>query len=239
MDPLVWVAGKILKWFARLASKQYSSMFVDGTNPTPRSQPASTTRSADRAISTVSSGSRRQTGTALARRVDADIYWCSSAKRGSVKTRLGTAGRDYYTHPPPPGPARPGAFIVLPPGATNYRIDLKMGRHCMAVMARRPFLRQRRRRAVQAAAATAPPVPVTDMGLASMTGEGRAETATNLPVVDTRTCCVPFPVGLRRPTHFSTRKRYQRCSSCCCYQIINSLRLCCFSTDRSETFHTY
>jgi len=49
-----------------------------------------------------------------------------------------------------------------------------------------------------------------------------------------------------------TRKRvhngYKRCScscACCCsfcrplYQIFDSLRLCRFSTDRSETFHTY
>ena len=38
-------------------------------------------------------------------------------------------------------------------------------------------------------------------------------------------------------------KRYQRCSCCpswgCCYQIFKVLRLCPFSTDRYETFHTY
>ena len=38
-------------------------------------------------------------------------------------------------------------------------------------------------------------------------------------------------------------KHYQRCCSCasswgCCYQIFNVLRLCRFSTDRYETFHT-
>ena len=55
---------------------------------------------------------------------------------------------------------------------------------------------------------------------------------------------------------FWTRKRvtngYERCCCCCCccrsccccrgsccYQIFDSLRLCRFSTDRNETFHTY
>ena len=66
------------------------------------------------------------------------------------------------------------------------------------------------------------------------------------PAVDAYYCFVYFNVLFINLYFFWTQKRvsngYERCccsSFCCCYQNFHSLRLCRFSTDRNETFHTY